>query len=582
MFSEIIQISQKIENKKLQKLHLFKGQLFQGRIIKFFPNNIASLQLGNRTVTAKLEAPLSAGQKYWLEVVRADGIPQLKILDHNALRQGGQQSQVQILHQLGIQSNRVNDLLIRHFATQQIPFTKEIFQNGAQLLQQIGLINEEGLKVLSILLQKNFPLTQDSFQAIREISRSQRPLLHHLNDLLVELQKIEKEYPSLHVHINRIQAVIKETQLPEGKHPFIQLLHLASSNVVTRDVNEGATQLLHRLGIIDANGNTNQLFSTFKGQLGDLANQHTINKLWPSVLPKDIPINTVDGKTLFQLLFPRLGQPFTKVEQQQQLQLMLQLFMFNNTHIRKTENIFFNLQLASQDLSSQERVALTNLWNQSVLNERTSDRSTLTNQMLRIITGLGYLQEREIGQLLQAQIINENSQEDRLKRVLLQLKQMELSQSIKDKVDLLLNRITGQQLIAQEQQGPLQHTTLQIPLQLGEWQTDLSVQWEGKRDEEGKIDSDHCRILFYLNLEQLKETIVDVQIQNRIISVQVLNEHERPNLIVTALQPLLKKKLSGLGFTLSNVKWVRFKEQQFTAQKAYTQRNGYEGVDMRI
>ncbi|MEB1810069.1 MAG: hypothetical protein LPK26_22685 [Bacillaceae bacterium] len=589
MFSKIQEATQKTPIKKPQTLHLSQGQLFQGRILKFFPNHLASLQLGNRTVTAKLEVPLTAGQKYWLEVVRAGGVPQLKILDDNAVRRDGQQTQAQVLQQLNLPVNKVNDLLIRHLAIEQIPFTKEVFEKAAHLLQQTGLTNKEGLHILSTLLHKNLPLTLESFYAMQAVERTQGSLLQQIAELQTQLQTLQKEHPSIRSYTNGIDAVLKETQISEGKHPVLQLLHAASSQAMSKDLREGAVQLLQRTGLMGGNVSADQLFENFKAQLIDPSNRQTVSQLWPFLLQGaagGIPLDSLDGKTLFQLLFSRLNQSHTKAEQQQQFQLLLRLFS-NNTNAQTITNNLFNLQNTFGQLTAQERESLSHLWSQSVQNEQQGERSSIANQLLRIVSGLGYSQERELLQFFQGQnSSNDYKQGERLKSLLLQLNQFQLPKTMKDKVDSVINRITGQQLLAQEQNGPIQQTALQVPLQLGDWQTELTVQWEGKRKADGKIDPDHCRILFYLHLAQLKETVVDVQIQKKIVSVQVFNEHERPVLLLNVLQPLLKKQLSTMDYTLSSVNWIQFTEQQYkkdtSAHKAYTQRSGYEGVDVRV
>ncbi|WP_078430701.1 hypothetical protein [Alkalihalobacterium alkalinitrilicum] len=589
MFNKIQQSSQKASTTKPQKLHLSQGQLFQGRIIKFFPNNIAALQLGNKTVSAKLEAPLSAGQTYWLEVVRAGGIPQLKILDDNSVRRGEQQTQAQVLQQLGIPANKVNDILIRHLATEQIPFTKEVFEKGAQLLLQTETITKEGLQTLTTLLQKNLPLTQESFQAIKAVERSQAPLIQQIAELHSSLQLIEKDNPSLRSYVNGLQNIMKETQMVEGKHPLFHLLHSVSSQGVSQDIREGATQLLQRTGLITGSDSVDKLFELFKAQLIDPTNRASVSKLWPFLLQNGtggIPIDSMDGKTVFQLLHSRLDQPVNKGDQQQQLQLLLQLFQSKESAKNVTQTLL-SMQHSLQHFSSQEKSAIAYMWNQTVSNEQENVRSTIASQFMRIITGVGYLQERELSQFFQGQLsFNEENRGARLKSLLLQLNQLQLSKEMKEKVGLVLHRLTGQQLLAQEQQGPIQQTVLQIPLQLGDWQTEMTVQWEGRKSTNGKIDPDHCRILFYLNLTQLQETIIDVHIQKKVLSVQVFNEHEKPNGLIHALLPLLKKKLSEMGYTLSSIKWVQFQEQKIlkanSAQQAYAQRQGYEGVDVRI
>ena len=44
--------------------------------------------------------------------------------------------------------------------------------------------------------------------------------------------------------------------------------------------------------------------------------------------------------------------------------------------------------------------------------------------------------------------------------------------------------------------------------------------------EDGKIDADFARILFYLELESIEKTIIDMQVQNRVVTVTVFNADE--------------------------------------------------------
>ncbi|MFK4998021.1 hypothetical protein ACI2OX_13265 [Bacillus sp. N9] len=60
-------------------------------------------------------------------------------------------------------------------------------------------------------------------------------------------------------------------------------------------------------------------------------------------------------------------------------------------------------------------------------------------------------------------------------------------------------RMNGQRLLSFEN-GPIQHIVYEIPLQLAGHDTELTMQWEGKRNVRGQIDPDFCRILFIWNL----------------------------------------------------------------------------------
>ena len=162
-----------------------------------------------------------------------------------------------------------------------------------------------------------------------------------------------------------------------------------------------------------------------------------------------------------------------------------------------------------------------------------------------------------------------------------------MPEAIYEKAEFLLQRMTGQQLLATDHFGPLHQVAVQIPLNLGGFLTDLTMQWEGRKLENGQIDPEHCRILFYLQLEQLHETIVDVQIQKRFVTLQVYNERTAPQYLIDHLVPILKEKLAKLDYQLTGVTWRNIadskgKQTSTPRINGYEKTSLYQGVDVRI
>lgn len=156
------------------------------------------------------------------------------------------------------------------------------------------------------------------------------------------------------------------------------------------------------------------------------------------------------------------------------------------------------------------------------------------------------------------------------------------------KIEELLSRITGLQLMNTEQAGQLQQVFLQLPIILGPKATDLLVQWTGKRRITGQIDPDFCRILFYLELEQLRETLVDVHVQKRIVTIQIYNDTPCLDIIVKKFRTLLKDKLEGLHYHLSGIvvspreRNVVDKMEHFSMKTNSVFPSSMNGVDVKI
>lgn len=112
---------------------------------------------------------------------------------------------------------------------------------------------------------------------------------------------------------------------------------------------------------------------------------------------------------------------------------------------------------------------------------------------------------------------------------------------------------------------------------------DATLEWNGRMKEDGKIDSDFARIMFYLQLDTLKETVVDMQVQNRVVSITLYNDDKDLVPVVDKFKEILKQGLSAVGYQLSGVFVKSFEEQKITsALMAKSKALDAQGVDIRI
>ncbi|NMD71481.1 hypothetical protein HHO41_14335 [Bacillus sp. DNRA2] len=115
----------------------------------------------------------------------------------------------------------------------------------------------------------------------------------------------------------------------------------------------------------------------------------------------------------------------------------------------------------------------------------------------------------------------------------------------------LLNRLTGLQLVSQDLSGPMQQIVMQLPFVFAEKKSDVTLQWSGRKISNGQIDPNYCRVLFYLDLKSLNHTVVDMQVQNKVIHLSITNDSPEIEQVVKSLTPTLKQKLVSIGYTLS-------------------------------
>ncbi|MCP8616538.1 hypothetical protein [Salirhabdus salicampi] len=125
---------------------------------------------------------------------------------------------------------------------------------------------------------------------------------------------------------------------------------------------------------------------------------------------------------------------------------------------------------------------------------------------------------------------------------------------------------------------------LQIPLPntLFGMGKDAYMTYEGKKDENRRISSDYCHIVFYLMLGELRETIIDLNIQNRNIFMVIHNEE--PNRIQASIQMLektLKDRIKQVGYTLTYIRVTTLDENEENVQESPPKWTA-QGVDFKI
>jgi len=114
------------------------------------------------------------------------------------------------------------------------------------------------------------------------------------------------------------------------------------------------------------------------------------------------------------------------------------------------------------------------------------------------------------------------------------------------------------------------------------------MQWSGRKKKNGSIDPTYCRVLFYLQLENIRETVIDVVVQNSIMKVTILNEQASVLKIVSqSFLAQMKKKLSEAGYQISSISFEKPTSLRSSILNAQ-EKNGiyetisYNGVDIKI
>lgn len=566
-----------IDPSRTSSIQLRQGQIFQGAITQIYPGGSAQLQLGQMNLTAHLEAQLEKGKSYWFRVASSEGLPRLQVME-NVAAPNHQNMGSQMLQQLGLPKGAAQEKLIQHLTQQSVPFTKQNFAQASQVMQQSPLAEKETLQLLSSMMHRQLPVTRDSFQALASLQTNQ-PLAETMNQLASELRSMPQSKP-----VAQLQQVLTQmlaNAVPEESGSRLNaLMQLAASGSESAKSQTG--QLLQQLGIT-ASSDVKEIRSHFRQEVMRPENSPIVRQLFPGAFT-----NTASGPSLQQLtnqqFFNYMSQQL-RLDTPQANQQLMQLLGTREPDAAQ--------QSLNQFVREVPPAGMKEVWNamqQLSTSSHMSSRDASPEHPLRtFLQQLGMQHESSVKQMMQQDLLLQGKnvqQETNLKAELMNLLQtQQLSASAREQAEFLIHRITGYQMTSQEQQGPLQHLLIQVPVAMFQKYQDVTIQWSGSETKDGQMNEDHCRILFYLHLDSLKEVVVDVQIQNRIVTVNIFNESPKPFSVAAVWGPMLKEKMEEMNYQLSGINWKqpeKIASQQMKAASEYEMPRTYKGVDFRV
>ncbi|MDN4607480.1 hypothetical protein [Sporosarcina highlanderae] len=209
--------------------------------------------------------------------------------------------------------------------------------------------------------------------------------------------------------------------------------------------------------------------------------------------------------------------------------------------------------------------------------EQTIDGNVMKDVMQKLFNTLGFNYEAVL-------IQNEpdiNKIKDMLKPQLIALlNESAISPALREASELAVARLNGS-LLQSVESGMNQQIVMQLPLELLGKRIDATMQWNGRMREDGKIDPEYARILFYLDLSSIKETVIDMQVQNRVVSVTVFNDDEKLKLIGDIFQERLKSGLESADYKLSGISFKKL-EKEAKRNISNQLKSNFQGVDFRV
>lgn len=123
-----------------------------------------------------------------------------------------------------------------------------------------------------------------------------------------------------------------------------------------------------------------------------------------------------------------------------------------------------------------------------------------------------------------------------LKSLLLQLTASDDTPApLREAAQQAVGQITGQQLmLTGDKTAMFAHMTLFVPFMDGTGQQSAAIHIQSRKGKRGEVDASNCRLLFDLQMKVMGNTLVDVHVVNKIVSLTIHNDHP-------ALAPMMEE-----------------------------------------
>lgn len=605
MTMSIDRISQRLPiiNQSKSENKLKDGQIVRGKILKLHPKNMATIQTGSNKLVAKLEASLTLGERYYLQVHNTEDLLHLKIVGHKLNNQSNQNS-AELLKQLGLKPTKDNIALAQTLLDDHIRFNPDQLKKAFLILEKES-DKEQTKSILKHMLASNLPVTKSVFEAL--MSQNEKGFtnqIHQLQQLL--LQKSSQTPPEQNVsnlikqltgtRLNNTNIIENEILLDVSaqRKEFFKALKLigvikpdVDFEVWKRNLEPFLTQNL------DSNPNVSKYTSHDAKSVLNISSKYVIeafnhlvsnrellfnlSEKWSQLFSKHINRSISIQSSLPSSIFEQASQfildeisPLLPKQQQQQLESLLS----NNP--QSLEKLMRIMRLLHDNQVYHKMTQF--IVDHQLVNENRNlplEQQFLNHiKQFTVMTGLTY--ENLVLEDHSSQLNNT------LKGLLLQIIHQNNEGPISDQSVRLLHSINGLQLQSVSELNNILYAHLQIPAEKIGLVNELELKFEGKK-KNGKIDTDHCRIHFYLELSHLKETIIDMNVQNRSVTVTVYNDMKNLKTIGNPFINLLKENLKSMNYTLST---VSFKPLHSNIDNSLTENLTYEtntqGMDYRI
>ncbi|QWF76133.1 hypothetical protein KFF76_08325 [Bacillus subtilis] len=536
------------ETSKVNEALNGEKRLLLGKVLRLLGDQHALIQVGNQTVQGKLETQLRPQAYYWFsyEKKTAEQTGRLQVVqsfDQNP--KTIQDAAGKLLNAMSVKTSNAALMMTGAMLKSKTPVTENDIKTAVRWMDTLpSQDTKKAVETVLFALKRDLPIHSEILNGVHAV-KSPVPLHQHVSQLLQAIDQNPQQSQMMSKLKEAVTALLNSEIDVHAERLIDKLISLTDNTKAPSPANTaGSRELSTPAG------------SPGKASLpiaNHTAEQRSIQEE-PVKTAADIPI-----KEARQLLVK-----LTESAEKNSLQIVKEAANWIKAAASSgdSKSLAASAVLQAAQVTDQEAKVFLKAVQQTA--PHLADKADVLSFLSKVKTAIGARDEVAFIKAFEQGSAVTSGEMQSIKLALSALRAShEVAEPVKQEADQLFHKLNGQ-LFMQQDHPSYSQIVMSFPMFSKSGVQDMTVLFKGKKEADGKLDPSHCRLLFLLQLDTLKETVVDCLVQQKVMTITIETDFEL-QAAIDPMVPALKQGLKEMGYSLSG---VNAKKRVHTEEKA--------------
>ncbi|MGC8261060.1 hypothetical protein ACP2W8_15920 [Bacillus subtilis] len=536
------------ETSKVNEALNGEKRLLLGKVLRLLGDQHALIQVGNQTVQGKLETQLRPQAYYWFsyEKKTAEQTGRLQVVqsfDQNP--KTIQDAAGKLLNAISVKPSNAALMMTGAMLKSKTPVTENDIKTAVRWMDTLpSQDTKKAVETVLFTLKRDLPIHSEVLNGVHAV-KSPVPLHQHISQLLQAIDQNPQQSQMMSKLKEAVTALLNSEIDVHAERLIDKLITLTDNTKAPFPANTaGSRELSTPAG---SPGKARQPMANHT------AEQRSIQEE-PVKTAADIPI-----KEARQLLVK-----LTESAEKNSLQIVKEAANWIKAAASSgdSKSLAASAVLQEAQVTDQEAEVFLKAVQQTA--PHLADKADVLSFLSKVKTAIGARDEVAFIKAFEQGSAVTSGEMQSIKLALSALRAShEVAEPVKQEADQLFHKLNGQ-LFMQQDHPSYSQIVMSFPMFSKSGVQDMTVLFKGKKEADGKLDPSHCRLLFLLQLDTLKETVVDCLVQQKVMTITIETDFEL-QAAIDPMVPALKQGLKEMGYSLSG---VNAKKRVHTEEKA--------------